>query len=138
MVKVDDYELKEGLYYSKDHLWVSLEKRLARIGVTDYAQKSFHEAVLVELPSVGSETKRGESFGIAESIKAVSDLISPLSGIVREVNEELQDKPELVNEDPYGRGWLMVLEPKKIDEELKSLMPLDIAKGWLRKLLEEG
>lgn len=138
MVKINDYELKEGLYYSKDHLWVSVEKKLARIGVTDYAQKSLHEVVLVELPSSGSETKQGESFGIAESVKAVSDLISPLSGIVKEVNEELQDKPELLNEDPYGSGWLLVLEPKKLDEELKSLMTLEAAKEWTRKLLEEG
>lgn len=138
LVKIDDYELKEGLYYSKDHLWVSVEKKLARIGITDYAQKSLHEVVLVELPSVGSEMKKGESFGIAESVKAVSDLIAPLSGIVKEVNEELLDKPELLNEDPYGSGWLLVLEPSKLDEELKLLMNLEVAKEWTRKLLEEG
>ena len=138
LVKINDYELKEGLHYSKDHLWVSVEKNLARVGITDYAQKNLHEVVLVELPSVGSETKKGESFGIAESVKAVSDLIAPLSGIVKEVNEELQDKPELLNEDPYGSGWLLVLDPKKLDEELKSLMTLEAAKEWTRKLLEEG
>jgi glycine cleavage system H protein len=138
LVKIDDYELKEGLYYSKDHLWVSVEKKLARVGITDYAQKSLHEVVLVELPSGGSETKKGESFGIAESVKAVSDLISPLSGIVKEVNEELRDKPELLNEDPYGSGWLLVLEPKKLDEELKSLMTFGAAKEWTRKLLKES
>ena len=138
LVKINDYELKEGLYYTEDHLWVSVEKKLARIGITDYAQKSLHEVVLAELPSVGSETKKGESFGIAESVKAVSDLIAPLSGIVKEVNEELRDKPELLNEDPYGSGWLLVLEPKKLDEELKSLMTLEAAEEWTRKLLEEG
>jgi len=138
LVKIGDYELKEGLYYSKDHLWVSVEKDLARIGVTDYAQKSLHEVVLVELPSTGSELKKGESFGIAESVKAVSDLISPLSGIVREVNEELRDKPELLNQDPYGSGWLLVLEPKKLDEELKSLMAFEEAKEWVQRLLKEG
>jgi len=138
LVKIDDYELKEGLYYSKDHLWVSVEKSLARIGLTDYAQKSLHEVVLVELPSVGSETKKGESFGIAESVKAVSDLIAPLSGIVKEVNEELRDKPELLNQDPYGSGWLLALEPKKLDEELKSLMAFEEAKEWVQKLLKEG
>jgi len=138
LVKIGDYELKEGLYYSKDHLWVSVEKDLVRVGITDYAQKSLHEVVLVELPSTGSELKKDESFGIAESVKAVSDLISPLSGIVKEVNEELRDKPELLNQDPYGSGWLLVLEPKKIDEELKSLMAFEEAKEWVQKLLKEG
>lgn len=138
MVKINDYELKEGLYYSKDHLWVSVEKKLARTGITDYAQKSLHEVVLVELPSVGSETKKGESFGIAESVKAVSDLIAPLSGVVKEVNEELRDKPELLNEDPYGSGWILILEPKRLDEELKTLMNLEAAKEWTRKLVKES
>jgi len=138
LVKVDDIELKEGLYYSKDHLWVSLEGKLARVGITDYAQKNLHEVVSIELPRAGSELDKGESFGIAESVKAVSDLISPLTGVVKEVNEELQDKPELLNEDPYGSGWLIVLEPRKLDDELRSLMDFEAAKEWTRKLLKEG
>ena len=137
MVKVNSYELNEGLYYSDDHVWVAVEGSLVRIGITDYAQKKLGEIVFAELPDVGSEVKRKESFGTLESVKAVSDLISPMSGTVKEVNSEITDNPELLNKDPYGKGWLMVIEPRSLESELKILMDLNAAKEWLEKLEKE-
>ena len=106
MVKVGTYEVPEALYFSKDFEWVKIEGDKVRIGVTDYAQKSLREIVYAELPNAGTEVKQNEPFGTLESVKAVSDLISPISGTIEEVNEEVQSKPETLNEDPYGKGWL--------------------------------
>ena len=134
MVKVNDYELIEGRYYSEDHLWVNVEDDLARIGITDYAQKSLREVVFAELPDAGSEVKQKESFGTLESVKAVSDLIAPISGTIKEVNAKVSDSPEVLNEDPYGEGWLLLIEAKDLDKELESLMDLEAAKDWLTKI----
>ena len=89
MVKVDEYEVLEGLYYSEDYMWVKVEDGKARVGITDYAQKQLREIVFVELPSEGDEVTQGEPFGTVESVKAVSDLVAPLSGTVESVNEEV-------------------------------------------------
>jgi len=122
VVKVDDYEVKEGLYYSKDYLWVELEDGRAKIGLTDYAQKQLRDILVVDLPDVGTEIEQGEPFGSVESAKTVSDLIAPLSGVVEEVNDAVVENPGLINEDPYGEGWVIIISPTKLDEELKELM----------------
>ncbi len=137
MVKVEGYEVPEGLYYSKDWMWVKIEDGKARIGVTDYAQKQMREIVFAELPSVGDEAKKGEPFGTLESVKAVSDLISPLTGKIVEVNSRASDSPEIINEDPYGEGWLIVIEPANLEEDLKSLMIFEQAVEWYRKIARE-
>ena len=136
MVKVDDYEVKEGLYYSKDYLWVELEDGKARIGLTDYAQKQLRDILVVDLPDVGTEVEKGEPFGSVESAKTVSDLIAPLSGVVEEVNEAVVENPGLINEDPYGEGWVIVISPTKLDEELKELMDFDAAVKWHEELIK--
>lgn len=138
MVKVNDYEVLEELYYSEDHAWARIEDGLVRIGITDYAQKALREIVFVELPETGSTVEQGEPYGTAESVKAVSDLIAPLSGVVKETHGELQKSPELVNQDPYGDGWLLVVSPTDLDRELKKLMDFEAAKEWTKKLVEEG
>lgn len=130
MVKVDVYEVPEGLYYSKDFEWVKIEGDKVRVGMTDYAQKSLREIVFAELPSAGSEVSQNEPYGTVESVKAVSDLISPISGTVEEVNEEAQSEPELVNEDPYGRGWLLVVKPANLQAEMANLMDFTKAVEW--------
>jgi glycine cleavage system H protein len=136
LVKVDDYEVVEGLYYSKDYFWVKIENGKARMGITDYAQKQLREIVYAELPSVGATIKQNEPFGSVESVKAVSDLIAPLSGTIEEVNEEVTSKPELLNEDPYGKGWLLVVTPSNLDEELKNLMDFNASVEWHKSLLK--
>lgn len=95
------------LKYTKDHEWVSAD---GKVGITDYAQDALGDVVFVELPAVGLTVKAGEAFGVVESVKSVSDLYSPLGGTVVAVNQELATRPELVNEDPYGQGWIVQLE----------------------------
>ena len=130
MVKVGAYEVPEGLYYSKDFEWIKIEGDKIRMGVTDYAQKSLREIVYAELPSAGGDLKQGEPYGTVESVKAVSDLIAAASGTIEEVNEEVQSKPELLNEDPYGKGWLLVVKPANLQAELANLMDFNAAVEW--------
>jgi glycine cleavage system H protein len=109
----------EDLRYTKDHEWVRVEGDRGRIGITHYAQKQLGDVVFVELPEVGRSLKDHETFGTVESVKAVSELFSPVSGEVLEVNPALSGKPELVNSDPYGEAWMMVVrlaEPKRVGE----------------------
>ncbi|MEM2027341.1 MAG: glycine cleavage system protein GcvH [Candidatus Bathyarchaeia archaeon] len=138
MVDVEGYEVREGLYYSKDWMWVKIEDGRARIGVTDYAQKQMREIVFAELPSVGASVRRGEPFGTLESVKAVSDLVSPLSGRVAEVNDRVSERPELINEDPYGEGWLIVVEPTDLEEDIKALMTFEQAVEWYREIAKKS
>jgi glycine cleavage system H protein len=98
------------LRYTREHEWARLEGQRARVGITHYAQDQLGDVVFVELPKVGAKVTQMQSFGIVESVKAVSDLFAPLSGVVAEVNEELTRQPERVNRDPYGTGWLVVIE----------------------------
>ncbi len=130
MVKVEGYEVPEGLYYSKDFEWVKVEGDKVRIGVTDYAQKSLREIVYAELPSAGGEVKQNDPYGTVESVKAVSDLIAPISGTIAEVNDEVQSKPELLNEDPYAKGWVLVVKPANLQAELANLMDFNAAVEW--------
>jgi glycine cleavage system H protein len=130
MVKVESYEVPEGLYFSKDFEWVKVEGDKIRMGITDYAQKSLREIVYAELPSVGGEVKQNEPYGTLESVKAVSDLVAPISGTIEEVNDEVQSKPETLNEDPYGKGWLIVVKPSNMQAELANLMDFNKAVEW--------
>ena len=106
----------DDLRYSKEHEWVRLDGEEATVGITDYAQEELGDIVYVELPEDGDEFKLSDSFAIVESVKAASDVYSPLSGEVLAVNAELADKPELVNEDPYGAGWMIRLRPGDASE----------------------
>jgi glycine cleavage system H protein len=130
MVKVEGYEVPEGLYYSKDFEWIKIEGDKVRMGVTDYAQKALREIVYAELPSAGSQVKQNEPYGTVESVKAVSDLIAAISGTIEEVNEEVQSKPETLNEDPFGKGWLIVVKPANLQAELANLMDFNSAVEW--------
>jgi glycine cleavage system H protein len=136
LVKVDGYEIVEGLHYSKEFFWVRIENGKAKMGVTDYAQKQLREIVFAELPSTGGTITQNEPFGSVESVKAVSDLIAPLSGTIEQVNEEVTNKPELLNEDPYGNGWLLVVAPSNLDAELKTLMDFNASVEWHKSLLK--
>ena len=137
MVKVNDYEVPENLYYHKEYLWASVEDGKVKIGLIDYAQKQINDVIYVELPSVGDSITKGEPFGILESVKAVSDLIAPVSGTIETVNEQLDSKPELLNEDPYGEGWIITVEPTNLEEDLKSLLNSDAAVEWHKGFTKE-
>jgi len=103
-------KVPETLRYTKDHEWAKLEGKRAWIGITDYAQTELTDVVYVELPPIGKVVKQGEPLGTVESVKAVSEIFAPVSGKVVEVNKTLEEKPEIVNKDPYGEGWMVVLE----------------------------
>jgi len=134
LVKVDDFEVAEGLYYSKDWMWVRVEDGKVRIGITDYAQKQLSEVVFAELPNVGDKAVKGEPLGTVESVKAVSDLIAPVSGKIEEVNAEVSNSPEILNEDPYNKGWLIIVSPTSLEQDLKALMDFKKAVEWHKEL----
>ena len=98
------------LRYTREHEWAKLEGDKARVGITAFAQEQLGDVVFVELPKVGAKVTAMKTFGVVESVKAVSDLFAPLSGEVVEVNDELPKKPEVVNADPYGQGWMIVVK----------------------------
>jgi len=134
MVKVDGTEVKEGLYYTKEFEWAKVEGEKVRVGITDYAQKQLREIVYAELPSAGTSITQNAPYGTVESVKAVSDLIAPITGEILEVNTEVQSKPELLNEDPYGKAWLLVVKPANLQAELASLMDFNKASEWHKAL----
>jgi len=138
LVKVDDFEVMEDLCYSTDHLWISIKNGKAKIGMTDFAQKQLRDIVFVELPSVGDSFDAKDLMGTVESVKAVSDILCPLSGIIDEINEEIESSPELINEEPYENGWLLILSPTNLEEELGELMDFEKAVEFHKKLVEEA
>lgn len=115
-------KILDDLRYAESHEWVKLEGDIATVGVTDYAQHALGNIVYVDMPEVGDEVEQGEDFGAVESVKAASDLISPVSGEVVEINEALEDEPELVNQDAFG-NWIMkvrVSDPSEIEKLLDA------------------
>jgi glycine cleavage system H protein len=137
VLKVGDSEIREGLYYTKEHEWMKLENEKCRVGITDYAQKSLHEVVYVDLPNVGRALTQNITFGTVESVKAVSELYSPISGEVVERNENLVESPELVNQDPYGSGWIVIVKPSHLSDDLKTLMNAEGYVGFLEEVTKK-
>jgi glycine cleavage system H protein len=122
---VDNSNIPKERRYSAEDEWVLVEGDRVLVGVSDYAQQQLGDIVFVELPEVGSKVARGEAFGVIESVKAVSDLFAPVSGVVAKINEQLADAPEGVNEDCYGeKGWLIAIEPSD-EAEFDALMEHD-------------
>ena len=122
----------ESLHYSKDHEWVRVEGDLAVIGITDHAQEQLGDVVYVELPKPGESFAANESFGSVESVKAVSEIFTPVSGEVAEVNESLNDEPEKVNKDPYTDGWMIKMKMKssgEVDSQLTAAEYEDFTKA---------
>jgi len=122
-------EIPENLNYTKDHEWVGpSEDGGVKIGITDYAQDSLSDVVFVELPNVGDEYQRGEVMAVAESVKAASDIYAPISGKIISINEKLEESPELVNESPYGSGWMVLMEHS---EDMSALINAESYKNSL-------
>lgn len=122
-IKVKDYIIPLDLYYTETDEWISIEGEIATVGITDYAQKKLKNIINVELPEKNRNVNKGESIGIVESIKAVADIYSPLTGVVVDVNEELLDKPELINHDPYGKGWIFKIKYSDKNEINELMTP---------------
>lgn len=134
VVKILEYEFPEGLLYSKDHLWAKIEDGRVKVGITDFAQKMAGEIVFVRIMPKGKQVRAGQPLGTMETGKWVGPLKSPVSGTIVEVNTALRMQPKLLNTDPYGQGWVAIIEPSNLEEEKKNLIS-DLEE--LRKFIEE-
>lgn len=126
--------VRKGYRYSEDGLWTSVENARVKVGVTDYLQRTGGDVAFVELTKKGSTVEKQTEFGTLETAKTTVSLLSPISGTVEEVNGELVEKPELVNSDPYGEGWLVILVPRNLENDLKTLMSAD---GYFELMLKK-
>lgn len=131
--EISELNLPDDVKYTDDHEWARLEGENLKIGITDYAQDQLGEIVFVEMPEVGDSFEKKEEFGSLESVKAVSEMNMPVGGEIVSINEELADAPELVNEDPYGKGWIIEVKPGD-PTELDSLMNKDAYLEMLKGL----
>lgn len=130
-------EVAKNLMYMKSHEWALLEGDEAVIGISDFAQEELNDVVYVELPEVGDSLAQGDVFGTVESVKAASDVYMPLSGTVLAVNTELEDSPQLVNEDPYGKGWFLRIKVADANEAKTLLDPAGYA-AFLAEEVDKG
>lgn len=121
-------EYKDDVKYTKEHEWVKLEGDVATVGITDYAQRQLGDVVFVELPEAGTQVEQMKPFGVIEAVKAVSDIFSPVTGEVTEVNSTLQSESNLINSDPYGEGWIIKVKVKDTKELDDLLSPADYRK----------
>jgi glycine cleavage system H protein len=126
-------EFREGLLYTESHEWVKEEGDTVTIGISDYAQCQMKDVVYVEIPEIGAEFKKGDSIGVVESVKTVADIYSPVSGKVVEANLALKDHPQFINEDPFGKGWIVKIAVRD-KNELKEMLS---AKDYKKSLPEE-
>ncbi len=127
--------IPDELCYTKEHEWARMEGGLCVVGITDYAQGELGDIVYVELPQPGTQVEIMGEFGVVESVKTASDLYSPLAGEIVEVNEDLEDNPELVNDSPYDEGWMLKIRPSNLNEEWATLLD---AAGYKEVLAESG
>lgn len=130
-----EYQIPEGYYYTRDHIWIKPEDGVITLGITDYGQKKLKDIVHIELPSIGQSIEEGETLAVIESIKASVEIHSPVAGRVVKVNSKLIDNPEMINEDPYGSGWIAKIE---LAEELRTedLMDADEYSKYIMDLEE--
>jgi glycine cleavage system H protein len=131
------YEVPEGLFYTRDHEWVRVEKKYAVIGITDYAQKKLREIIYIELPHTNVKIRAKEVLGTVESVKSTSEIFSPVSGKIVEVNSKLLDHPEIINESPYKDGWIAKVELSD-PSEVEKLMDADEYTRYLEEIEGEA
>ena len=133
---VQGYHIPDDLMYTKEHEWAKQEGGVVRVGITDYAAKTLNDVVYVTPPKVNGAVAQMKSMGTVESIKAVSEIYSPVSGTVTKVNSELDNHPELINKSPYGQGWLVEVKPSDFASERKSLIDAKAYADYLGTLLK--
>ena len=139
MAVIKGYDLPDGLAYHKDHAWAKIETDgNIRVGMNDFYQKLAGETTYVDLPFDGDEISQGETCGKIESSKWVGKFVSPISGTITKVNEELEDDCTLINKSPYDQGWIMIVKPSNLDEDLKNLYQGDKIEPWITKEIEDA
>jgi len=126
-----DTEIRDGLSYSAEHEWVRVEGDIVVIGITDHAQNALHEITFVEISEVGTVLKANDECGLVESMKASSDIFTPIGGEIVEVNTDLEDAPETINEDCYGKGWMFKIKPSNLKADLAALMDGNAYKAFI-------
>lgn len=137
-MKIQEYELPDDLYYEKNHYWARVEGDLVVMGATDFTQKLAGEFVYVELPYEGDKIEQGKPFATIESGKWTGRIYAPVSGEIVEVNEDLEDDYTLINQDPYGEGWIVKITPSNLDAELKNLLhEKGEVEEWIKKEIEQ-
>ncbi len=132
MKELHELNLPDDVRYTDDHEWAKAEGEKVKIGITDYAQDQLGEIIFVEVPEVGDTLSKGDNFGSLESVKAVSDMVMPVSGEVLAVNTALEDAPEQLNQDPYGGGWIIEIkpaDPSELDQLMDHNAYLEMLKG---------
>ncbi len=134
---IQGYHIPEDLMYTKEHEWAKQDGGIVRVGITDYAAKTLNDVVYVTSPKINQKVEQMKSMGTVESIKAVSELYSPVSGTVTKVNGELDSHPELVNKSPYGEGWLIEVRPSDFASDVKSLLDAKAYAEYLGTLLNK-
>ena len=138
MVSIEGYDLPDELYYHKDHAWAKVESDgNVRVGMNDFYQKSAGDTTYIDLPFEEDEIEQGETCGKIQSAKWVGKFVSPISGEITQVNEELEDDCTLINKNPYDKGWIMVVKPSNLDEDLKNLIHGDKVEPWIKKEIED-
>ena len=136
-MKVDAYTIPENCYYIKEHEWILIENTdTARIGITDYAQKALREITYFYVGTRGAKVKRMETICKIESVKCVAEILSPLSGVVLRFNNGLFDDPGIINQDPYGKGWITIIRPTNLDRELEKLLKPEPYAEYIKELTE--
>jgi len=137
MPKIDQYWLSSELYYTTEHTWARIEEKgVVRVGVDDFASKTAGEILHVEMRGAGEEVEYMKPFGEIESSKWIGELYSPFTGKIIALNKEIVEKPQLINEDPYGAGWLIEIKPMKMNEEIPKLLHGETAVEWLKKEIQ--
>ena len=139
MPNVQGYDLPSDLYYHKEHAWVKVEADgTVRIGMNDFYQKGAGDTTYIDLPFEGDDVEQGETCGKIQSAKWVGKFVSPVSGEIVQANEELEDDCTLINRDPYGKGWIMVVKPSNLDQELKDLFYGDNVESWVKQEIQDA
>jgi len=138
-IKVDKWTFRVPIdrFYNENDCWAKLDGNIATVGITDFLQNMVGDVIFVQLPSPYTVVEQFDEAGSFESVKSVLDLLSPVSGIIREINEELQQKPELVNQDPYGRGWFVKIEVRDFETDKESLLVPDAYFGVMKRKIEK-
>ena len=131
------FSVKKGLLYTEDNVWIEIRNGEAQFGITDFLQRHGGDVVFVELPKKGSTVERDEEISSFETIKAVVAIPSPFNGVIKEVNTILNDKPELINKDPYGEGWIALLAPSHLEEDKRYLMTAEQYFELMRSKIED-
>lgn len=139
MALILGYNFPDELYYHRDHAWAKIEPNgNIRVGLNDFYQKSAGDITNIDLPFEEDEVSQGKTFGRVESGKWIGKLVSPISGEIIEANIDLEIDPSLINKNPYGKGWIIVIKPSNLDEELENLLKVEDVEPWLKKEIREA